>query len=67
MPPDFPLSPHHPAPDDLRNHTTRPPGRQAPPPGLVKGEVGYTPHEEVVGKTKALDPELIELARVLAE
>jgi 6-phosphofructokinase 1 len=34
--------------------------------GISKGEVISTPLDEVVGRTKPLDPELIELARVLA-
>lgn len=35
--------------------------------GLVGGSVASTPYDEVVGKTKQLDPQLIELARVLAK
>ncbi len=35
--------------------------------GLVRGGITYTSYEDVIGKTKPLDPELIELARVLAE
>ena len=35
--------------------------------GLVGGTVASTPLDEVVGKTKQLDPQLIELARVLAK
>ncbi|MGA7669665.1 MAG: 6-phosphofructokinase [Nitrolancea sp.] len=35
--------------------------------GLVSGAVGSTPLDEVVGQTKQLDPQLIELARVLAK
>lgn len=34
--------------------------------GISKGEVIATPLDEVVGRTKSLDPKLIELARVLA-
>ena len=35
--------------------------------GLVKGDIATTPLSEVVGKKKRLDPELVELARVLAK
>jgi 6-phosphofructokinase 1 len=35
--------------------------------GLVRGEVIATPLAEVVGKQKPLDPDLLELARVLAK
>lgn len=35
--------------------------------GVIKGELTTTPYDEVVGKTKTLDPELFELARVLAK
>jgi len=35
--------------------------------GLVKGDIVATPFDEVVGKKKQLDPELVELARVLAK
>jgi len=35
--------------------------------GLVKGDIATTPLSEVVGKKKQLDPELVELARVLAK
>ncbi len=34
--------------------------------GLVKGEIISTPHAEVAGAQKRLDPELLKLARVLA-
>ncbi len=34
--------------------------------GICKGEVITTPLDDVVGRTKPLDPKLIELARVLA-
>ena len=34
--------------------------------GLVKDEIVMTPLKEVVGRKKALDPKLLELARVLA-
>jgi 6-phosphofructokinase 1 len=34
--------------------------------GLKKGEIATTPLPEVVGNRKALDPQLVELARVLA-
>lgn len=35
--------------------------------GLIKGEVVATPYEEVVGKTKPIDPALFQLARVMAK
>jgi 6-phosphofructokinase 1 len=35
--------------------------------GLVKGDIVATPFDEIVGKKKQLDPELVELARVLAK
>lgn len=35
--------------------------------GWLGGEVRSTPYPEIVGRTKRLDPELFELARVLAE
>jgi len=34
--------------------------------GWIRGEVATTPLAEVAGRSKALDPELLELARVLA-
>jgi 6-phosphofructokinase 1 len=35
--------------------------------GIIKGEIVPTPLDEVVAKKKALDPKLLELAKVLAE
>lgn len=35
--------------------------------GLVNGAVSSTPFDEVVGQTKRLDPQLIELSRILAK
>jgi 6-phosphofructokinase 1 len=35
--------------------------------GLVKGEIATTPLVEVVGRKKALDPHLLNLASVLAK
>lgn len=35
--------------------------------GPVKGTVTWTPYNDIIGKQKALDPKLFELARVLAE
>ena len=35
--------------------------------GLLKGEVTTTPYSEVVGRTKGVDPQLFELAKVLAK
>ncbi len=35
--------------------------------GLVKGAITTTPYEEVIGKTKTLDPELFALANALAK
>jgi 6-phosphofructokinase 1 len=35
--------------------------------GLIKGEIGTTPLVEVVGRKKALDPHLLNLASVLAK
>lgn len=35
--------------------------------GLNKGEISATPYDEVVGKTKTLDPWLFQLANVLAK
>jgi 6-phosphofructokinase 1 len=35
--------------------------------GLIKDEVTSTPYAEVVGRTKSVDPKLLELARVMAE
>lgn len=35
--------------------------------GLIKGEIVATPHCDVVGRTKPIDPALFELARVMAE
>ncbi len=37
------------------------------PAGLVKGAATWTLYEEIVGKQKALDPKLFELAKVLTE
>ncbi|MBN1679798.1 MAG: 6-phosphofructokinase [Anaerolineae bacterium] len=34
--------------------------------GVLLGDIGTTPYAEVVGKTKAIDPALFELARVLS-
>jgi hypothetical protein len=34
--------------------------------GLIGNEIRSTPLAEVVGRTKSVDPELLELARVLA-
>ena len=34
--------------------------------GLVKGAIATTPLEQVVGKTKILDPQLLSLASILA-
>ncbi len=35
--------------------------------GLIKDEVTSTPYADVVGRTKSVDPKLLELARVMAE
>ena len=35
--------------------------------GLFKGEIATTPLEQIVGKTKRLDPRLLSLASVLAK
>ncbi|MHC5054109.1 MAG: ATP-dependent 6-phosphofructokinase [Planctomycetota bacterium] len=35
--------------------------------GLIKDEVTSTPYSEIVGRTKSVDPKLVELARVMAE
>ncbi len=47
---------------DLLDNSTY--GRLA---GLVNGAIASTPLDEVVGQTKQLDPDLIELAQVLAK
>ncbi len=41
-------------------------GEQGVLVGLVRGQVGTTPHDEIVGRTKPLDLELFRLAQVLA-
>lgn len=33
--------------------------------GLIKGEVTYTPYAEVVGRTKSIDPHLLQMAETL--
>ena len=35
--------------------------------GLVKNEIATTPHEEIAGKHRPVDPRLFELARILAQ
>ncbi len=34
--------------------------------GMINGEPGTTPHEEIAGKHRPVDPKLFELARILA-
>jgi 6-phosphofructokinase 1 len=42
-------------------------GEQGMLVGLLKGEVATTPLDEVVARRKLLDPNLLDLARVLAK
>ena len=42
-------------------------GRSGVMVGLIRNEIAATPLADIAGKTKAVDPELLELARVLAQ